>query len=54
MPDGDFVYIGDTARAPYGDKPAGVVAGFAYKQLIESVDEQPHARPEVELAGESF
>jgi glutamate racemase len=29
MPDGDFVYVGDTARAPYGRKPADVVAGFA-------------------------
>jgi glutamate racemase len=29
MPDADFVYVGDTARAPYGRKPAGVVAGFA-------------------------
>lgn len=29
MPDGDFVHVGDTARAPYGRKPANVVAGFA-------------------------
>ncbi len=29
MPDADFVYVGDTARAPYGGKPARVVAGFA-------------------------
>jgi glutamate racemase len=29
MPHRDFVYVGDTARAPYGRKPAAMVAGFA-------------------------
>ena len=29
MPHRDFVYVGDTARAPYGRKPPAMVAGFA-------------------------
>src|SRR3954467_9451802 len=29
MPHRDFVYVGDTARAPYGRKPPEMVAGFA-------------------------
>ena len=29
MPHRDFIYVGDTARAPYGRKPREMVAGFA-------------------------
>jgi len=29
MPHRDFVYLGDTARVPYGRKPPAMVAGFA-------------------------
>lgn len=29
LPKRDFLYVGDTARAPYGRKPAPMVAGFA-------------------------
>src|SRR5260370_41367109 len=29
MPHCDFVYLGDTARVPYGRKPPGMVADFA-------------------------
>ncbi len=29
MPHRDFVYLGDTARVPYGRKPPGMVADFA-------------------------
>jgi glutamate racemase len=34
MPHRDFVYVGDTARAPYGRKPREMVAGFA-REVIE-------------------
>src|SRR5580692_5654956 len=30
LPHRDFVYLGDTARVPYGRKPAAMVAQFAY------------------------
>jgi len=30
LPHRDFVYMGDTARVPYGRKPAAMVAEFAY------------------------
>jgi len=30
LPHRDFVYLGDTARVPYGRKPAPMVAEFAY------------------------
>ncbi|HXM39980.1 MAG TPA: glutamate racemase [Bryobacteraceae bacterium] len=30
LPRRDFVYLGDTARVPYGRKPAAMVAEFAY------------------------
>src|ERR1700735_274920 len=30
FPHRDFVYLGDTARVPYGRKPAAMVAEFAY------------------------
>jgi glutamate racemase len=30
LPQRDFVYVGDTARVPYGRKPAAMVAEFAY------------------------
>jgi glutamate racemase len=30
MPHRDFVYLGDTARVPYGRKPAAMVAAFAH------------------------
>lgn len=29
MPQADFLYVGDTARVPYGRKPSSMVAGFA-------------------------
>jgi glutamate racemase len=29
LPKRDFLYVGDTARAPYGRKPAAMVTGFA-------------------------
>jgi glutamate racemase len=29
MPQSDFLYVGDTAHAPYGSKPASVVTGYA-------------------------
>ncbi len=29
LPNESFVYLGDTARVPYGPKPAGMVRGFA-------------------------
>src|SRR5215471_17781098 len=29
MPQRDFIYLGDTARVPYGRKPPEMVAGFA-------------------------
>jgi glutamate racemase len=29
LPQCDFLYVGDTARAPYGRKPAAMVAGYA-------------------------
>ncbi|WP_321471848.1 glutamate racemase [uncultured Paludibaculum sp.] len=29
LPQTDFLYVGDTARVPYGRKPAAMVAGFA-------------------------
>jgi glutamate racemase len=30
LPHRDFIYLGDTARVPYGRKPASMVAEFAY------------------------
>lgn len=30
LPHRDFIYLGDTARVPYGRKPAAMVAEFAY------------------------
>jgi glutamate racemase len=30
LPHRDFIYLGDTARVPYGRKPAAMVADFAY------------------------
>lgn len=30
LPHKDFIYLGDTARVPYGRKPAAMVAEFAY------------------------
>src|SRR5437667_8628774 len=29
LPKREFLYVGDTARAPYGRKPAAMVTGFA-------------------------
>src|SRR5512140_1067068 len=29
MPQSDFLYVADTAHAPYGCRPAGVVTGYA-------------------------
>ncbi|MEO8368153.1 MAG: glutamate racemase [Candidatus Solibacter sp.] len=29
MPESDFLYVADTAHAPYGSKPASVVTGYA-------------------------
>ncbi len=30
LPNQDFIYVGDTARVPYGRKPKDMVRGFAY------------------------
>jgi glutamate racemase len=37
LPAEDFVYVGDTARLPYGSKPAPVVRGFAFELAAELV-----------------
>jgi glutamate racemase len=37
LPDEDFVYLGDTARVPYGSKPAATVRGFAFELAGELV-----------------
>jgi glutamate racemase len=31
LPERDFIYVGDTARVPYGRKPREMVAAFAYE-----------------------
>src|SRR5262245_38344337 len=36
LPAEDLIYIGDTARYPYGPRPAGAVQGFA-RQLAHSL-----------------
>jgi len=33
MPHRDFVYVADTARAPYGSKPRALVARFAHEMI---------------------
>jgi len=38
LPHEDFVYLGDTARLPYGSKPAEVVRGFAFELAAELVE----------------
>jgi glutamate racemase len=38
LPHEDFVYLGDTARLPYGSKPAAMVRGFAYELAAELVE----------------
>ena len=38
LPHEDSVYLGDTARLPYGSKPAAMVRGFAYELAAELVD----------------
>ena len=38
LPAEDFVYVGDTARLPYGGKPAAMVRGFAFELAAELVD----------------
>jgi len=38
LPHEDFVYLGDTARLPYGSKPAAMVRGFAFELAAELVD----------------
>lgn len=37
LPHEDFLYLGDTARLPYGSKPAGMVRGFAAELAAELV-----------------
>jgi glutamate racemase len=37
LPHEDFVYVGDTARLPYGGKPQAMVRGFAYEWAGELV-----------------
>lgn len=37
LPDEDFVYVGDTARVPYGPKPLDMVRGFAREISTELV-----------------
>lgn len=38
LPQEDFVYVGDTARLPYGGKPLPMVRGFAFELAAELVD----------------
>lgn len=38
LPDETFIYLGDTARVPYGSKPLGMVRGFAAEIVAELVD----------------
>jgi glutamate racemase len=37
LPHEDFLYLGDTARLPYGSKPAAMVRGFAFELAGELV-----------------
>lgn len=37
LPDESFVYLGDTARVPYGSKPLAMVRGFAEEIVAELV-----------------
>ena len=37
LPAEDFLYLGDTARLPYGSKPAAMVRGFAFELVAELV-----------------
>ncbi|MFN2322450.1 MAG: glutamate racemase [Trueperaceae bacterium] len=37
LPHEDFVYVGDTARLPYGGKPQSMVRGFAFEWTGELV-----------------
>jgi len=38
LPAEDFVYLGDTARVPYGSKPAAMVRAFAFELAAELVE----------------
>lgn len=38
LPSEDFLYIGDTARLPYGSKPAAMVRSFAFELAAELVE----------------
>jgi glutamate racemase len=37
LPQEDFIYLGDTARVPYGSKPLGMVRGFAKEISLELI-----------------
>ncbi len=37
LPHEDFIYLGDTARVPYGSKPLGMVRGFAKEISLELI-----------------
>ena len=37
LPHEDFIYVGDTARLPYGSKPAAMVRGFAFEWTKELI-----------------
>jgi glutamate racemase len=37
LPHEDFIYLGDTARVPYGSKPLGMVQGFAKEISLELI-----------------
>lgn len=37
LPHEDFIYLGDTARLPYGSKPAAMVRGYAFELAAELV-----------------
>jgi glutamate racemase len=37
LPNEDFIYLGDTARVPYGSKPLGMVRGFAKEISLELI-----------------
>jgi glutamate racemase len=38
LPHEDFIYLGDTARLPYGSKPAAMVRSFAFELAAELVE----------------
>ncbi len=39
LPAEDFIYLGDTARLPYGNKSAGVVTRYAFENTLYLLDQ---------------